>query len=300
MSEKKPIEFNVFGVTQPLPMRSDNSRTKDTIMLESTILFAKYGYGAVSIRDIANCIQMKPSSLYNYFSGKEALFDAVLNHAEDLYLLYFRHLDDTMSRAQTFSEVLDALFQEPIKMSNDFTCYAFSLIMTEQFRDPHCGKIFNETFLDYSINFIKNWMDRCIENGLAFPFDTRTIATLVMHTTLLCINLRVQEFMEHRPPISFEEHFTNLKNLIMYTAGFQNTTDPLPTRPIPGTPSNSSNYPGSWNSGMLKGAAVLAGSERPKNPLAEYSQAPPEPPPASPPKTSTKKRRKKNPPDTPA
>ncbi|MDR2461240.1 MAG: TetR/AcrR family transcriptional regulator [Deltaproteobacteria bacterium] len=238
MSEKKTIkpEFKVFGVSQPLPMRSDSSQTKDTILLESTLLFAMRGYEAVSIRDIATSINMKPSSLYNHFQGKEALFEAVLNHAEDLYLLYFKVLDDNLSKAKTFSEFLDIANKEPIKMSNDFTCYAFSLIQTEQFRDKHCAKIFNESFLDYSINFYKGHFDRCVEKGLAYPFDTRMVATLLMHTTLLCINLRVQEYMDHRPPIDFEEHFTDLKRLIMNIAGFNDISSPLPDRPIQSHP----------------------------------------------------------------
>ncbi|MDR3154246.1 MAG: TetR/AcrR family transcriptional regulator [Deltaproteobacteria bacterium] len=220
MSDKKPIEFNVFGVTRTLPMRSESSKTKDIIMLESTLLFAKKGYGAVSIRDIAAAIRMKPSSLYNHFSGKEALFEAVLTHAEDLYLLYFKYLEDLLAKAQTFSETLDIIFREPARMSNDFTCYAFSLILTEQFRDRHCAKIFNETFLDYSTNFIKDAFDRCIEKGLAFPFDTKTVAALIMQTTLISISQRVHEYMDQHPPIDYAEHFRNIKRLVMTLAGF--------------------------------------------------------------------------------
>jgi AcrR family transcriptional regulator len=219
MAEKKKMEFNVFGVSKKLPMHPNESSTKDVIMLESTVLFAQRGYEAVSIRDIASTIKMKPSSLYNHFPGKEALFDAVLDHAEDLYLLYFKYLDDSISKAQTFSEVLDRIFREPARMSNDFTCYAFSLIQSEQFRDPHCSRIFNETFLDYSVNFLKTWFDRCVEKGVCGPFDTRIVATMIMHTILLCINLKVQEYMGHRPPINFDNHFLDLKNLIMTLAG---------------------------------------------------------------------------------
>jgi hypothetical protein len=153
-----------------------------------------------------------------------------LNHAEDLYLLYFKYLEESLAKANTFSEFLDTLFLEPTKMSNEFTCYAFSLVLTEQFRDGHCARILNETFLDYSITFIKNWFDRCIEKGLAFKFDTLTVSTLVMHTILLCISLRVQEYMEHRPPINFIQHFSDLKRLVMTIAGFTDMESPLPTR----------------------------------------------------------------------
>jgi AcrR family transcriptional regulator len=220
MADKKKNEFNVFGVSQQLPMHPNDSSTKDVIMMESTVLFAKRGYEAVSIRDIASTIKMKPSSLYNHFPGKESLFDAVLDHAEDLYLLYFKYLDDTISKARTFEDVLDRIFREPSAMTNDFTCYAFSLIQTEQFRDTHCSRIFNETFLDYSVNFLKTWFDRCVEKALAFPFDTKMVATLIMHTILICINLKVQDYMGHRPPINFEDHFRDLKKMVMNLAGF--------------------------------------------------------------------------------
>ncbi|MDR1313795.1 MAG: TetR/AcrR family transcriptional regulator [Deltaproteobacteria bacterium] len=220
MNEKKPPEFNVFGKTQTLPIRPESSKTKDVIMLESTILFARQGYDAVSIRDIAAAIKMKPSSLYNHFSGKEALFEAVLSHAEDLYLLYFKYLEEMISKAQSLSELLDIMFREPTKMSNVFTCYAFSLIQTEQFRNPRCAKILNDTFLEFSTGFMKAALDRCVEKGLAFPFDTRIVATLLMHTTLICINLRVHEYMDHRSPMDYEEHFRDIKKLIMDLAGF--------------------------------------------------------------------------------
>jgi AcrR family transcriptional regulator len=232
IDSKKPPEFNVFGVSQPLPIRSENSKTKDVIMLESTILFARTGYDAVSIRDIAASIKMKPSSLYNHFSGKEALFESVITHAEDLYLLYFKYLEDMLAKANSLSEILDIIFREPTKMSNDFTCYAFSLIQTEQFRNAHCAKIFNDTFLDYSINFMQTALDRCIQKGQCFTFDTKMVATLMMHTTFICINLRVHEYLDHRPPTDFESHFRDLKNLIMTLAGLS-SDGPAPGQDLP-------------------------------------------------------------------
>jgi AcrR family transcriptional regulator len=258
MVEKKKTEFNVFGISQKLPMHPNDSSTKDIIMLESTVLFAKKGYEAVSIRDIASTIKMKPSSLYNHFPGKESLFDAVLDHAEDLYLLYFKYLDDSISKATTFSDVLETIISEPSKMTNEFTCYAFSLIMTEQFRDPHCSRIYNETFLDYSINFFKTWFDRCIERGLAAPFDTRVAATILINSSLICINLKVQEYLGHRPPINFEEHFRDVKNLIMKIAGYTDYDAQSPTvaslgNGVPGVNGSPFTSGGSGGNGGLGG-----------------------------------------------
>jgi AcrR family transcriptional regulator len=214
-------QYTIFGETLNLPLTEDISKTKEIIMVESTLLFAKRGYEAVSIRDIANKIGIKPSSLYNHYSGKEALFDAVLDHAEDLYLLYFKRLDEAISKALTFSDVLDLMFREPIRMSNAFTCYAFSLIQTEQFRDKRSATIFNKTFLEYSINFFKTWFDKCILLKMAAPFDTSTIASIIIHTVLISINMRVHEYLNNHIPFHFEEMFTGIKQMILKLAGLE-------------------------------------------------------------------------------
>jgi AcrR family transcriptional regulator len=214
-SKKMDLKYKIFGDVVPLPLFEDSSKTKDLIVLESTVLFAKKGFDAVSIRDIAAVIGIKPSSLYNHFDSKEALFDAVIKHAEDLYLLYFQHLDNMMSQANSFSEILDIVFLEPIKMSNTFTCFAFSLVQTEQFRYNRASMIFTNTFLDYSINFFKTRFEDCIAKGMCQPFDTKTIAMVIMHSVLVGINLRVHEYLDQHPPYSFAEMFNDLKRFIM-------------------------------------------------------------------------------------
>ncbi|MDR1576795.1 MAG: TetR/AcrR family transcriptional regulator [Deltaproteobacteria bacterium] len=213
-------QYNILGETINLPLVEDVGKTKEIILVNSTILFAKKGYDAVSIRDIAKVIGIKPSSLYNHYSSKEALFEAVLRHAEDLYLLYFRRLDDNLATCRTLEEMVEMLFREPKKMANIFTCYAFSLIQSEQFRDERSGLILTNTFLEYSINFMKNWFDKCIDQGLASYFDTKTVSTIIMHSVLMAINLRVHECLDRHTPYSYSDVFDSLKQIIMKLAGF--------------------------------------------------------------------------------
>jgi AcrR family transcriptional regulator len=219
-------KYRIFGEVVPLPLFDDSSKTKELIIMESTVMFAQNGFAGVSVRDIAARIGVKPSSLYNHFDSKEALFDAVIKHAEDLWLLYFRRLDVLLDRALSFSEVLDLIFLEPLKMSNSFTCYAFSLLQTEQFREKRAAMIYNNSFLDYSINFFKNWFEKCVERGYAQSFDCRTAATIIMHSVLTGINLRVHEYLGNHPPYSFAELFNDLKHFLMKVACPPVVTEP--------------------------------------------------------------------------
>jgi AcrR family transcriptional regulator len=57
---------------------SDASITRDRILDTAEALFAERGLAATPVRDIAAAVGLTPASLYNHFSGKEALYAAVL------------------------------------------------------------------------------------------------------------------------------------------------------------------------------------------------------------------------------
>jgi AcrR family transcriptional regulator len=211
--------YNILGETFPLPLGEETNKTKEAILINSTIMFARKGYEAVSIRDIAKVIGLKSSSLYNHFKSKEALYEAVLRHAEDLYLLYFRRLNDRLISCQSLEEMIESMFTEPKRMGNVFACYSYTLIQSEQFRCEKSSGILNNTFLEYSINFLKGWFDKSIEKGLARSFDTKAVATIIMHHVLMALNMRVQEFLDRHSPYSFPEMFDSLKAVILKLAG---------------------------------------------------------------------------------
>lgn len=210
-------KFNILGAQYSLPLLDVGSKTKEMILVEGTVLFAKKGFAAVSMRDLADAIGIKPASLYNHFDSKEALWEAVLEQAYGLYRLYFKQLGESIEKAGSFEEVLDLIFQEPRRWANDFTCYAFSLVQTEQFRDERAGRIFNETFLEFSIDFIRRHFQNCVDRGQAPPFDTHTAATTIMHTILVGINIKVQEMLGRPLPYDHHQMVVDLQRFILWS-----------------------------------------------------------------------------------
>ncbi|MDR1135369.1 MAG: TetR/AcrR family transcriptional regulator [Clostridiales Family XIII bacterium] len=193
------FKYVILGRTYQLPFLDMSSKTKERILMEATILFAQYGYNAVSMRDIGDKIGIKPSSLYSHFSSKEVLWGEILAHTEKLYKLYIDLLGEEMSNAKSYNEALEILFFEPKKLTNIFTCFAFSLIMIEQFRDAHAAEIYNKTFLGYGISRHKMWLDRCIEEGFIEEFNTLAVATLFINTVMAGLNAKVQEVLGREP-----------------------------------------------------------------------------------------------------
>ena len=60
------------------PKNADGQRTRQAILDAALDLFADKGFFGTSLRDVAAAVGVRESALYNYFAGKEALFDALL------------------------------------------------------------------------------------------------------------------------------------------------------------------------------------------------------------------------------
>jgi len=52
--------------------------TREAILDAAERLFSAHGVDGVAVRDLARELQLTPSSLYNHFPGKQALYEAVL------------------------------------------------------------------------------------------------------------------------------------------------------------------------------------------------------------------------------
>jgi AcrR family transcriptional regulator len=75
------------------PVHADGRQTRQAILDAALDLFAEKGYFGTSLRDIAGIVGVRESALYNYFPGKEALFNALLEADEE-------------HRAEAFAEIL--------------------------------------------------------------------------------------------------------------------------------------------------------------------------------------------------
>lgn len=61
------------------PKNADGQRTRQAILDAALDLFADKGFFGTSLRDVARAVGVRESALYNYFTGKDALFDALLD-----------------------------------------------------------------------------------------------------------------------------------------------------------------------------------------------------------------------------
>ena len=212
---RDPTVMNVLGQKYPKTEITVKSNTKERILLASASLFARDGYFGVSVKDIANAVGIKPASLYNHYESKEALWKAVLERIQELYLMFLNRLETVRPHSETLRDVIDNLFYELKEASQMFSFYGISLLQSEQFHSDIAADMYHELFMNYSVAFIKKQFDDCIENGEAEPFDTLTMASMIMHSFLILNNIRVHEDMGRNVPINVSEQLDSIRDMVL-------------------------------------------------------------------------------------
>jgi len=207
--------LDIHGQRYHLPLMDGSSETKERILMSATILFARHGYAAVSIRDIAKANNIKPSSIYNHFESKEALWAAALEHLGKLNSLYFEHLEQVVDRARTFEEFLAVIFHEPKMLGNHFINYGLTLMTLEQVNDPQAAEAFHGIFTR-SVNFIREKCDGYVARGQVRPFDTRVVANLIMSTIHIGLIAKVQEIEGGLSVFQTEKVAADLERFILW------------------------------------------------------------------------------------
>lgn len=142
-------------------MRNENTAQK---ILDAALgLFAKKGYDAVSVDEIAKAVGIKAPSIYNHFGSKQELFDAIVETTAERYAHDTDKLDfcaegkaKDLSQVKKISE--QALY-EKVKQIFEYSLHDqwisdFRKMMTiEQFRSDSFGELYTKRFIDRLLDY---------------------------------------------------------------------------------------------------------------------------------------------------
>jgi len=102
------------------PATSEDTSTRQRILDAALELFARKGFAATSVRELARAVGLRESSLYNHFAGKEAIFHALVdawgpaNSAERLRGVRYAALkEDPAGFCATYAADLLELWSDP-------------------------------------------------------------------------------------------------------------------------------------------------------------------------------------------
>ena len=142
-------------------MRNENTAQK---ILDAALgLFAKKGYDAVSVDEIAKAVGIKAPSIYNHFGSKQELFDAIVETTAERYAHDTDKLDfcaegkaKDLSQVKKISE--QALY-EKVKQIFEYSLHDQwisdfrKMITIEQFRSDSFGELYTKRFIDRLLDY---------------------------------------------------------------------------------------------------------------------------------------------------
>lgn len=93
----------------------DSTSTRERALSAALELFGRKGYDGVSMNDIADAVGIKAPSLYKHFTGKQALFDALLPAAGEHYRKLWAEVGAAQGQLERDVQALGSLSAERLE-----------------------------------------------------------------------------------------------------------------------------------------------------------------------------------------
>ena len=156
------------------PKNADGQRTRQAILDAALDLFADKGFFGTSLRDVAAAVGVRESALYNYFAGKDALFDALLvahqtTKSERLTSLVEAPLSDGRTLLEQLAVATLEGFVEPREQK------LFRILMSDGVRLAKVGRINLHERMAAGRERLHGILRRLIREGWLRPGDPQLI-----------------------------------------------------------------------------------------------------------------------------
>lgn len=151
----------------------EEKTTKEKIFEASIDLFAKKGFDATPMREIAEAVGIKKASLYSHYKSKNEIMDNIFKYFKKELLKMrppeARNLEKidkiTPEVFRQRANLTMSLFKNPIMEK------IFRIISSEQFRDKRARKIILECLIHEPYSFSKKVLEIMINKGTIVKID---------------------------------------------------------------------------------------------------------------------------------
>ena len=160
--------------------------TEERIIKEASLLFAKKGYGAVGVEEIAEAVGIKAPSLYKHYKGKQEIFDAVMQEMKQRYDRSMTALQmdghDGKADAALFENTTeDQLVQLGMDLfgfllHDEYAGNFRKLLTTEQHRDGEMASLYTKQYVDDPLSYQSTLFALLSRAGALRHCDAQTMA----------------------------------------------------------------------------------------------------------------------------
>lgn len=161
--------------------------TKERIIDEALTLFSVKGFKGTSVKNIADAVGIKDSSLYKHFKSKRAIFDTIVAKvgekmqelSENVGLPTEENLDEVVTY---YGKLSEKQLQELSKkiflfyLEDDFMSRFWRMANMEQYQNSEISEIFRKIYMEDSIVYQSKLFEEMIKQGYFFASSPEVIA----------------------------------------------------------------------------------------------------------------------------
>ena len=160
--------------------------TKERIVYESLKLFSQKGYDGVSMREIAAAVGIKGASIYNHFTGKDDIFQAIFAEMTKHYDKMAAMMSlPTQESEQTIEIYASMELEQMLTMAeglflfftqDEFAVLFRRLLMSEQHKSELAAKYLRNYYIDAPILFQSHIFQGMQQKGIFQSYDAQMMA----------------------------------------------------------------------------------------------------------------------------
>lgn len=161
--------------------------TKERIVEEALNLFSIKGFHGTSVKNIADAVGIKDSSLYKHYKSKQEIFDTIVkkiwehieNMSESMGIPKEEDFEKVMEYYGELSESGIVSLSEKIflfYLKDEFISKFWRMANIEQYNNPEIYGIFRHIFQEESINYQTKLFESLIKKGFFVEADARVVA----------------------------------------------------------------------------------------------------------------------------
>ena len=153
--------------------------TKERIFEAAVDLFSKQGYHGTSIRDLAKAVGIKESSLYNHYSGKSSILDAILDYQMSGFktaIAYLEKMEESSASITDPVELWLAGMMEFVRILPPLTEPISRILINEMFLDEQCRRFVLNSMFTAQKNLTEQLLSDMHARGMIKDCDIRKTA----------------------------------------------------------------------------------------------------------------------------
>lgn len=174
------------------------SDTKEKILATALRLFAKDGYEAVSVSDIANVLGITKGALYKHYKTKRDIFDSIVERMYETDAKRSSQYDVPKDKYETDSLSYKNVSWESIKQftlaqfvfwtEDGFACDFRKMLALEQYRNEEIAELYGNCITVGPVLYMEDIFREMIANGIIKNGNAKLLALEFYSPLYLLIN----------------------------------------------------------------------------------------------------------------